>query len=365
MGIGLCTILIEIIFFEKGEKEMKNTLFILFFCGSLTAVEKTYIPSYDDWYEDDLKQANANKNYFKEPDDVLNYANYRYIGAHAAEKYPRFFSEYVLQEQPIPGLLATGVRGLMISLYPWAKNWSAIVREGRSILCSRPVLETTTLTKSRKNLYQTLHYEMNRIFNFLKSHPQAVITIIFDDQCDPAQLMKDISSIIAKNNYNPICKPSDWSQAQQKGTWPTLGWMRKNNKRLLLFTQVAKDHTEFTWPLDSYFWENNYGSVDENVVCVEEKASKLAPDKERRSLVNFRCYGSHQAITSARNSRRCFDYEEVKRMTTNCKKRGFARGRLFNGYWVDHVIAAANGLADDKKKSGFDYVNELNVVKGK
>lgn len=344
---------------------MKNSFFILLFLGGLiAAAQKPYVPSYDDWYEDDLKQAQANKNHFQEPDDALNYAHYHYIGAHAAEKYPRFFSQYALQEQPIPGILSIGVRGLMISLYPWAKNWSSIVREGRSILCSRPVLETTTITKDRKKLYQTLHYEMNRIFNFLKSHPKAIITILFDDQCDAEQLMKDLNSIIAKNNYNPILKPSDWGDARNKGLWPTLGWMRSNNKRLLLFTQVANNHTEYTWPVEDYFWENTYGTFDESI-CLEQKASKLAPEKQRRSLVNFRCFGSPGAITSARDGRKCFDYDVVKKTTIQCQKRKFAQGRLFNGYWIDHVIAATNGLAGDKKKNGFDYVNELNAIKKK
>jgi len=345
---------------------MKNKLFfLLFLSGVLCASQRPYIPSYDDRYEDDLKQAHANKDYFKEPADGLNYANYRYIGAHSAEKYPRFFSEYTLQEQTIPGMLSTGVRGLMLSVYNWSKNWSSIVREGRSTVCSHPAAETTTFTKDGRKLYQTLHYEMNRIFNFLKSHPKAVITILLNDDCDMRNLIGDMKEVITKNNYDPILKPSDWPAAQQKGNWPTLGWMRSKNKRLVLFTQMYDGHTDFTWPVDNYFWENNYGSVDANVMCVEEKESRLAPEKQRRSLVNFRCYGSHGVISLARNRLVCFDYDAVKGMTTNCQKRRFAQGRFFNGYWVDHVITAADTLARDKKKSAFDYVNELNATKSK
>lgn len=138
--------------------------------------------------------------------------------------------------------------------------------------------------------------------------------------------------------------------------------MRHNNKRLILFTRVAQDHTEFTWPLEDYFWENTYGSFDENTMCIEQKESKLAPEKQRRRLVNFKCFGSSADITSARDSKKCFDYEMVKKTTIHCQKRKFAQGRPFNGYWVDHVIRATNDLANDKKKNGFDYVNELNFV---
>lgn len=348
--------------FEKG-KLMKNIIvtLVLFINVSLSASQKPYIPSYDDRYEEDLKQANANKDYFKEPDDALNYKNYRYIGAHAAERYPRFFTEYIRQEQTILGMLSTGVRGLMLSVYDWSLNWSSIMTEGISVVCSHPKEETGVFRKNGKPLYQTLHYEMNRIFNFLKSHPKAVITILFDDKCDNAKLIRDIKEIISKNNYDPLLKPSDWPAAQQKGEWPTLGWMRKNNKRLVLFTETHRNHTNFTWPNDLYFWENNYGTTDTNVACGEEKESLLVADKKNRSLSNFGCFGA-AAITPARNYIRCFDYAFVKKFTTDCQKRRAARGRVFNGYWADHIIESVNVLTRDKRKTAFDYINELNLT---
>lgn len=347
----------------------KNVLFmgfllIAYVSAPLGAAQKPYIPSYDDRYQDDLKQANTNKNYFKEPNDALNYAQYHYIGAHGAEKYPRFFSEYRLQEQPLPGILSTGVRGLMLSVYDWPLNWSSFIREGMSIMCARLTQDTMAYTKNGRKLYQTLHYEMNRIFNFLKAHPQAIITILFDDQCAITKLMRDMKEVITKNSYNPILKPSDWRVAQEKGEWPTLGWMRSNNKRLVLFTQTCRNHTDFTWPVENYFWENNYGTTDTNVACTEEKESLLAPNKKNRKLVSFGCFGV-PGTGSERNYRRCFDYDFVKKLTTTCKKRKFAQGRTFNAYWADHIIDATNDLVKNKKKTVFDYVNELNTVTSK
>ena len=339
----------------------KRVLILLVMATALSASQKPYIPSYDDWYENDLKQAQANTNYFKEPEDGLNYAQYHYIGAHAAEKYPRFFSEYVLQEQPLPGILSMGVRGLMLSVYDWSLNWSSIVRDGRSIVCSRPELDTTTVTKSGKKLYQTLHYEMNRIFNFLKTHPQAIITIIFDDRCDMNKLMRDMKEIIQKNNYDPLFKPTDWDRAQEKKEWPTLGWMRSANKRLVLFTQISRNETEYTWPAESNFWENNYGTADISIACGEERELVTSKERKNRTLAGFGCFGS-VAVNTARNYRRCFDYDYVKNMTNACKKRRFARGRTFNGYWADHIVKATNDLIKDKKKTAFDYVNELNTI---
>jgi hypothetical protein len=334
--------------------------------GVLSAAELVpYVPSYDDRYEQDLHQANNNKNFFNEPDDALNYAQYHYVGAHAAEKYKRFFPEYALQDQPIPGLLATGVRGLMISIYDWSLSWSSIIREGISIVCSHPTKESEVFRKNGKPLYQTLHYEMNRIFNFLKSHPQAIITILFDDFADTAKMSRDIKSIITKNNYDPILKPSDWPAAEQKGEWPTLGWMRSNNKRLVMFTQTYEQNTDVTWPVKNYWWENVYGTVDEKLICVDEKESLLEGRKSTRHLVSFGCYGSVSISPGARDSNYCFDYSVAKQLTVGCQRIKFARGKLFNAYWADHIINAVNNLVRANKKTVFDYVNELNVIKKK
>lgn len=352
---------------KKGGNVMhyiKQSIFIVLLVANmwLVAVSAPYIPSYDERYQEDIRQAEGNKDYFKEPADGLNYVQYHYVGAHAAEKYPRFFPQYALQDQPIPGLLAAGVRGVMLSTYDWDLNWSSLLKEGISVVCSHPAKESIVFRKNGKPLYQTLHYEMNRIFNFLKSHPKAVITIFFDDYADPGKMERDMREVIMKNGYNPILKPADWQAARQKGEWPTLGWMRKNNKRLLMFTQNYEAPTEYTWPVESYFWKNMYGTMNENIACHEEQHAAPGTPQPNRSLVCFGCYGNPSVTPNARN---CFDYNSVKNLTGACQKKNFAQGKLFNGYWADHIINMANALVRDNKKTVFDYVNELNAVKRK
>jgi len=349
----------------KGDRVMKyisKIVFIVFLIINLQlqAALALYIPSYDDRYEDDMVQAPGNTDYFKEPSDELNYAQYHYVGAHGAEKYPRFFPQAALQDQSIPGLLASGVRGLMFTTFDWSLSWSSILKEGRSVVCSYPKEETTVFQKNGKPLYQTLHYEMNRIFNFLKSHPKAVITVVLEDYADPDKMDRDMKEIIMKNgNYNPILCPSDWSAAQQKGEWPTLGWMRKNNKRLILFTQVNEKHTHFTWPEKNYFWKNMSGTMNKDIACNEVKHVSV---ESSRSLVSFGCYGNPSVTPDKRN---CLSYNSVKDLTMTCQKKGFAKGKLFNAYWADYIISVMNGLVKDRKKTVFDYVNELNVLKRK
>ena len=325
-----------------------------------------YIPSYDDRYSEDIQEARSNKNFFQEPADDLNYADYHYVGAHAAEKYPRFVTQYFLQEQTVPGMLSLGVRGLMLSVYNWLLYWSSIYQSGISVVCSNPTKETTVFRKNGKPLYQTLHYEMNRIFNFLKTHPKAVITIVLEDYADIAKVTRDLEQIFRKNNYDPLLKPADWAPARDKGAWPTLGWMRSHNKRLVIFTQFHTEHTNLTWPMRHYFWQNNPGTIDPKLMCLEEKESLKDPHKKNRKLVSFSCIGGTATVPAARAARGgsvCFEYENAKDFTQICQQKSFAQGKAFNAYWADHVIREANNLARAGRKTVFDYVNEKNRSK--
>ena len=48
-----------------------------------------------------------------------------------------------------------------------------------------------------------------------------------------------------------------------------------------------------------------------------------------------------------------------------CQKKGFAKGNIFNGYWADFIISVTNSLVSNKRKTVFDYVNELNALQRK
>src|SRR5204863_1612726 len=93
-------------------KKSMGVVIVVLINMSINGAPAPYIPSYDDRYAEDIQQAEGNKDCFVEPADGVNYAHYHYLGAHAAEKYPRFFPEYALQSQTIPGMLYAGVRGL-------------------------------------------------------------------------------------------------------------------------------------------------------------------------------------------------------------------------------------------------------------
>ncbi len=174
-------------------------------------------------------------------------------------------------------------------------------------------------------------------------------TIIFENYADNATLVKEIKEVMAEAQYDPLFKPSNLG-----AQWPTLGWMRANNKRLVIFTQrnIASDVTfhEFT-----YMAENMYGTINETELCKPRPESRVTGPLV--AFNNFKGYGiTVPAIVTSIQ----VHYDTVKRVTTNCQARGFAGGRRFNGYWADRVISSCNLLYLTKQKTVFEYVNELN-----
>ena len=67
-------------------------------------------------------------------------------------------------------------------------------------------------------------------YNFLQKNPQEIITILFEPYMDNDIIDKDLDTHKIKKF---ILKPSDWDVLKNQG-WPTLEWMIKNNKRLVI-----------------------------------------------------------------------------------------------------------------------------------
>lgn len=321
--------------------------------AALPADQQEYLN--DATWAEDVKEANNNKNHFVEPSDDTKYTDYRYVGAHNAHVYHRFFKVVRQQDQTILGHLTYGVRGLMLDTYPWNLGWpSSLVGPQDSKVClSHPKPGALAFTQKGTTTYQSLKYELRRIVEFLRANPKAVITIIFENYVDNPELAKEIKDVMARAKYDPVFKVADYTANQSQ--WPTLGWMRNNNKRLVLFTQNGKD-TDVTFFEFNYMTENQYGTTDENTLC-----TLTGPSKGDKPLVVFNHFGSLAVTVPTYTTRDRVEYVAAKRIMTNCQKKKFANGRLFNGYFADRIVDSCNDLYENKMKTIFEYVNELNA----
>ena len=344
----------------------KPVVLVLFFLLSHTyALGKISLPldislPDDPFWKEDAIEANKNFNRFQEASNDTNYADYRYVGAHNAHTYPRFFETIRQQDQTTLGMLTYGIRGFMWDMYNFDLSSPAQIRgpQDAKVCLSHGKPGIIAFFQKGHNSYQSLQYELRRVIEFMKIDTKAIVTIILENYADMAQTNKEIAAVTIAAQYDPIFKPSDWQQQAANKTWPILGWMRQNNKRLIIFTQSGSNNSH-TWSQFQCCIENQYSTTSENKLCEQREESQKNNNIQRNIVIfnNFSALVVTQATSSTKNH---VEYNTVKRIITNCQQKNFANKRLFNGYFADRIVDSCNDLYEHNQKTIFDYVNELN-----
>jgi hypothetical protein len=307
----------------------------------------------DPYWHEDAQEANSNINHFIEPDDTVNYTDYRYVGAHNAHVYPRFFTIVHQQDQTIIGNLSYGVRGLMLDTYNKNLSWlSSLQGPTDSRVClSHPAPGFLAFTQKGHLTYQAMKYELRRIVEFMKLHHAAVITIILEDYANPKHTAQEIKEVMREAHYNPLFTPTDLINKQ----WPTLGWMRNHNKRLIIFSQRAHA-TDVTFHQFDYMVENIYSTTNEKLLCRTRTESPPIGQ-----LIAFNNFSGITITVPTMMAIHQVEYTTAKRIIQKCKRCHFAAGKIFNGYWANRIVPSCDILFNNNKKTIFDYVNELNA----
>jgi hypothetical protein len=188
--------------------------------------------------------------------------------------------------------------------------------------------------------------------------PKAIVTICIEDRANLAQTVAEIKATAAAANYDPILKPTDWFVNDTQQDWPTLGWMRKNNKRLVIFTQRG-GNSSHTWQQYRYCIENQYSTLDPNELYNERAESARNAYLPRNNVI-FNHFNDIVVTQSTQFTKEQVRYDNVRDLIKFCQSKRFANGKVFNGYYIDRVVDSCNDLEEDQIKTIFDYVNELN-----
>ncbi len=100
----------------------------------------------------------------------------------------------------------------------------------------------STYALPRQGFSDTLHEIGVWLFN--NTGKNDIVTIFLEDYASPTQLENAIRNAPAAISfiYNPSTDP-DW-KVTEKG-WPTLEWMQKNNKRLIIFTGESANKNQW------------------------------------------------------------------------------------------------------------------------
>jgi hypothetical protein len=105
---------------------------------------------------------------------------------------------------------------------------------------------------------RTFTSSLEMIKRFLEENPQEIVTLTFENYVEANKFDQTVLSVPGLEKF--ILKPEDWNPQKQNG-WPTLGWMVKNNKRLVLFMETGEE-TKVARKISDQFVATGYGTLD-------------------------------------------------------------------------------------------------------
>jgi hypothetical protein len=136
---------------------------------------------------------------------------------------PPFLNFFPNQNRGINQQLAEGVRGFMLDIYQTSDG--AILCHQSCTLVSRPV---------------ALWVDLKRIVDFLGQHPGEFVTVFLEDYVAPGVLRAELARVPGLSDV--LFRP-DQAGVRQAG-WPTLGALKQQGRRLLIFTDHSRSADE-------------------------------------------------------------------------------------------------------------------------
>lgn len=136
---------------------------------------------------------------------------------------PPFVNLVPNQKRGIDQQLADGVRGFMLDLHQTPDG--AILCHNSCTLVSRPV---------------ALWVDLQRMVDFLKQHPDQVVTVFLEDYVDPGVLRSELARV---NGLSDVLYRPDLTGVRENG-WPKLADLTAAGHRLLIFTDHSRSSDE-------------------------------------------------------------------------------------------------------------------------
>jgi hypothetical protein len=141
----------------------------------------------------------------------------------------------------------------------------------------------------------SLQYALKIIKQFLMQSPSAIFTITLENRVVD---YKDVDrEFETAGLQDMILKPTDWNINEKQG-WPTLDWMIKNNKRLVVFNdKSAKEQnytagpanasTKYTFNQWIVMVQNQWGGAQNVEIARKERVHSAAVTNTIRYLYEF------------------------------------------------------------------------------
>ncbi len=297
------------------------------------------------------------------PSSNLRYNQACFLTAHNAyANYQEGWELYRQQKWSIKEQLSNGVRGIMLDTHHYGGNIVFCHRQCSGVHSFMRGITTGLLSAIKSPQHQKLRDTIMLIKQWLDENRNEIITIFFENWTTQSKLNQALlaypqfASLVLSNKV--------WDPLDHGGEWPTIKWMQKNNKRIVIFVEdkIGTSYSkEFLFrPLWDYVIEANpfsewYPLKDhfEPTAC-RECASSARCENKNRSLYMLDFYGFVTSIATSQN-RLLNSYETLKKVTRSCNVAKVAHGKMPNFIALDFVDVG----------NAMKLINELNEVANK
>lgn len=139
--------------------------------------------------------------------------------------------------------------------------------------------------KYKKYLPMTFHDSLKILKSLLNKNTNEIICIELESYIDKETTDK---AIVASGIDKIVLKPSDWNIFEKNGEWPTIDWMIKNGKRVIILTSGdATDYAFDQWKIQR---SNMYGIINLKKELYSERPEckrHLKPDMKYLAEINL------------------------------------------------------------------------------
>lgn len=182
------------------------------------------------------------------PHDALRLDQVHFVGAHNAlisrisnTRWGTFL--YAQQTWNLEQQLQHGVRVFELDLGGYSNKIFACHKKCTGLYAFQKI-----------GSYEPFAEIMNMFAQWLEDHPQEILILLLDSIRDQSVTldMIDRELTLLPEIQKYILTQTMWNPDDHDGYWPTLGWMRKYNKRIIIFNDRLNDSCKYTFHHWSY-----------------------------------------------------------------------------------------------------------------
>ena len=263
------------------------------------------------FYGQKTSNSGPNESFVKPPQD-RRYDQVCWLKTHNAYSAERYGYVYANQYYTIEEQLDRGVRGFELDTYKrcWKKTAGVFGSDGCTVSMCHGVCDVSNkwIYKPWKPGNDALGFASSGlapIKKFLEKYPDEIITIYLENYVlfDRGAKEDMLDDAIEKSGVVPfLLRPEDWDPSQQG--WPTIGWMIKNNKRLIIFNdksankQTTKPEvlsrpyasTKYTYYQWKTIVQNQWGGAKDINKALQERGNSVQNSGTKRFLLELDWY---------------------------------------------------------------------------